>query len=240
VGGDKGRGMASKKAKVKDSNQSSKNGFAPKDWVAVTISVLALIVSGGTAYFNVIQKVENVSVTVRYTPSVDKDGDKLAVRPETYSVFFINSGNRPVTIFGMSVLFVQHKERLAFNCYPETIEAAAGQFDTDLEPFVVKENEVAIKSFKIGARHPYGQQRVEGPDASSFLIIDELKQLKDIPIEICLDVELSTPTLKYYSQRVSLLKIDVADWGYFYGDDIAARTPNTPAILIDRKTTIFW
>jgi hypothetical protein len=140
--------MASMNVKVKDSNQTSK-GFAAKDWVAVTISVLALIVSGGSAYFNVIQKVENVSVTVRYAPTVNKDGDKLVVPPETYSVFFINSGNRPVTILGMSVLFVQHKERLAFNCYPPGVEAAAREFNTDLEPFVVRENEVAIRPFKI-------------------------------------------------------------------------------------------
>jgi hypothetical protein len=70
--------------------------------------------------------------------------------------------------------------------------------------------------------------------------MDELKEQKYISIEVCLDVELSTPTLKYHSKRVSLLKFDVFDGGHFYGDDIAERTPNTPGVLIDHKTTIFW
>jgi hypothetical protein len=230
--------MLSKKAKGTEGEK--KSGFTAKDWVAVTISVLALSVSAGSAYLNAILKVEHVSLTTRYSPFVKRIGDKLVTRNEENSVVFVNSGNRPVVIFGLDVLFIQHPDRLAFNCYGDSSEAAEGQFETNLLPFVVKENEIAIKSFKIGARHPYGRRREEGPDSNSFAIMEELKARTHVPVEVCFDVELSTPSMQRHSQRVSVHKYDVGEQYSFSGDDVAEHFSNQPSILVDRKLNIFW
>ena len=56
---------------------------------------------------------------------------------------------------------------------------------------------------------------------------------------VCLEVELSTPTVRFHPQRVSVWKYDTGDWGSFYGDDVAELTPNTPGVLIDRKVNLF-
>jgi hypothetical protein len=214
-------------------------GMTGKDWITIPLALLAFVISAGSAYFNIVQKVEHVSVIARYAPIVRKHGDALTVRPDEHRLIFVNSGNRPISIVSVEVIFMQHKDRQTSDCDLYGA-AASGRFETDVQPFVVKENEVLITVLKIGARHPYGERRVEdGTDTLTFPIIDEMKGQKYIPVEVCLDVELATPSLRYHSKRVSIFRYDVHDGGMFLGDDIASEYKNAPSLLIDRKITIF-
>jgi hypothetical protein len=214
-------------------------GMTTKDWITITLAVLAFVISAGSAYFNIVQKVEHVSVIARYAPIVRKHGDTLTVRPEEHRLIFVNSGNRPVSIVAVEVIFLQHTDRQTSDCNLYGAPAA-GRFETDVKPFVVKENEVLIKTLNIGLRHPFGQRRVDdGTDTLTFPIIDEMKGKSSIPVEVCLDVELATPSLRYYAERVSIFRYDIDETGTFLGDDIAGQYKNAPSVLIDRKITIF-
>jgi hypothetical protein len=215
------------------------SSFTPKDWIAITISILALVVSAGSAYYNVIQKLERVSLSVQFAPMLSKKGNVLTPRDEETYAVFINSGNRPATIVNLEVLFVQHRDRLEFNCYPEIPYDEQIIYRTDLKPFVLKENEIVVKTVKLGPRIIPGQRTTPGAQVTPFPVMKTLTGQSEVSIEVCFDVSLLTPSLIDVRERVSVMKYDVAEWGSFYGSDIAELLPNTPTLLINRRMTIF-
>lgn len=222
--------------------RDDKSGFTAKDWITLTISLVALMISAISSYFNTFQKAERVAVTMRDIAKPYRNVDRLVVRQDDeHSVIFINSGNRPVTIVAMHILFVQHRDPKTFACLNmDNRGPDSGEFETTLAPFVIKENEVVIKTFKIGPRSPDGVGRITGADASSFGILEELKRNEEISLEVCLSFEMSTPTVRNHNAVVSMYKVVVTPRGTFWSWPGPQRFDNTPSTLIDQTTLRFW
>jgi hypothetical protein len=210
-----------------------------KDWFTVTLSICAFFISAATAYFNIVRQQDNLSVSVASFPDVVKlDDEQLLVGKDEAALVFINSGNRAAAITGVSIFFMQHDQQS--KCDEVTSGNNGAWFLTDMEPIVVKQNDITTKTVKI--IRPFASSNIQKNEFDKYLFPIEgpNKGKKESTIETCLSISFSTPShanghayvsaFKYQSDALKIfydpVEMDVAPW-------------NAPRSLIRNWGTIF-
>jgi hypothetical protein len=90
----------------------TKNGMAAKDWITLTISLLAFFISGLSVYWNIIRQVDDLRLLIyggTYT-DIDPVSKKLQIHSGNISLMFINLGNRPVAVTDIFLRSTNQKE----------------------------------------------------------------------------------------------------------------------------------
>jgi hypothetical protein len=138
------------------------------------------------------------------------DDDSLTTKWQELSVVLINNGNRPAVISRVSLHIHEYDEDRKFEC--EYNAAVTSTFETDFEPVVLKEKEVTYKKLNIGSTFvSRGEKTIEKVDAKSYrtLLSEKNKGKEEIPVEVCIQVALSTPSLADHRVNISLEREDV-------------------------------
>jgi hypothetical protein len=153
-----------------------KSPLEPKDYLTITLSVLAFVVSAGSAYFNILRTEEAVSVIVTKQVLAKRASDEvLYISPrEEGELVFINSGNRSIAIYSVNLLYVQPEDRHEPKC-----PASGVEFRTDVEVTIVKPNEIIAKKIKITGPL-FNHQASLGPDGLYLFPISR--------VELCAEV----------------------------------------------------
>src|SRR5262245_22304682 len=88
-----------------------KRRFEPKDYLTVTLSTLAFIVSAGSAYINIVKTDESVILVSHTEPFVSLKDNKLVLSRESEGrIALINSGNRTVIVSDVVLFYLQPAE----------------------------------------------------------------------------------------------------------------------------------
>jgi hypothetical protein len=116
-----------------------------RDWLSLVIAVLALCVSGGTAYFNVVRQRDDLRVVISSYPVVLFVSKQLFLFDLPLKLAFINSGNRTAAI--MSINWAFDKQESAGTC------VNGRSVDYEVAPFVIKPGEIVLKELKIANSH---------------------------------------------------------------------------------------
>jgi hypothetical protein len=215
------------------------NRMRIKDWITLTLSILAFLVSAGTAYFNLVRREDNVSVVASSEPfAVRMDKERLVVKSHGQTrISFINSGTRPAVILQVMLLYTQRRLTGRDECeFDQSIWLM-----TDLEPVVVKQNEVVTRIVNLTNGPWYENQKIKREDDGQFSFpIDEQHKESDVfPMEICLQAHLVTPSTVVYRNK-STFRYSVQGLGrWFWSFDGEGPTSQKPHLLLQESGTIF-
>jgi hypothetical protein len=223
---------------------ASESGLTIKDWVTLTLSILAFVVSAGSVYLSTIRQNDDLSIVAHNVPLVFlTDQNSLTVEQAESTIILINSGNRSATIISVGIFYRQHNDETKENCGGLSSWGSVMTFQTDLEPLVVKEKEVIARKVKIIDSKWYHKVNIKKTDTGTytFPVKDEYRGKEYISVDVCLEVHLATPSVS--SHRVIVLAQDytVTAGGVFIGggsdtEKIDWRKPKT---LIKESGTIF-
>lgn len=157
-------------------------------WGSAVASVLALAVSGATAYFSVLRQTEELRVSAIEPPRFFYDRETNTFRVgKKLAVIFVNSGNTPIVIRGVSVII--NEDTRPNGC-------AGRGMDTDLEPFVIKEKELVQRTMAL--------RLIEGIELNGVEVGNEFEfpppkgfDRNDFTVKLCMNVSAITPTVTY-------------------------------------------
>jgi hypothetical protein len=212
-----------------------------KDWITSTLAVLAIIISAGSAYINLIRQDDDLRMVVqgdlrfRSEPSSNKE-PSIGLFPEDQRVTFINLGNRPASITALSLLVtVYDVDKIStFDVKKGAMECNGGHLLAyDIEPFTIKASESISKSLQFAKRPDLQSQ-----DGWTRVSIKDFKGEATYFVA-CIEVSAVTPQIAKDNLNQPLdrgivprdpnKKVE----GFFMNDE------NT-FILIKQRGTIFW
>jgi hypothetical protein len=142
--------------------QAEKNRTSSKDLITVSLSLLALTVSIGTAYWTIIRQLDDMRLVIDGSTAITLDQNTAAVSPfstnvghfadtgslriVTNAVFtFVNLGNRPAAVTSILLWINQPPDEEKREPCEDT-----GPFiwvRLDIDPFVVKPGEISTQPF---------------------------------------------------------------------------------------------
>lgn len=118
----------------------------PRDWAAISISVLSLIVSCLSFYFTTLLQTDDIRVVIDGAPYLSADDDGSLLIEGQVKLTWVNSGNRTAAI--LSVAAIGRKlgegERVNPKCEGENWNG----FELGFEPFVLKPGEIISQHSK--------------------------------------------------------------------------------------------
>jgi hypothetical protein len=220
--------------------QSRRQWLEPKDYLTITLSLLALLISSGGAYFTILRTDESIILISDREPWVNiADDEMLEVPPETEGeVIFVNSGNRAGVISSIAVSYIQPMDNIGSQCSSDS----GVRIRTDFDSAVIKPNEVLVKKFKLARAAPYSFTDVRATSATGgaflFPIAAHNKGKKEIMVDVCLDIALSTPSTIYHHVEFPVFRYTALRDGWSY-DPESGPLRTFPTLLISRRGTIF-
>lgn len=164
-----------------------------KEWITIPVSMLALLISAGTAYLNLIRQTDDVSFILTTWPSIQVTRESI-ILPSSFSMSFINSGNRAAVIHEMKVMLDQVTEegsRFAGTC------PSGEPINNDFEGMILKEKEILSKVVTLA------NPRRETTAANA------LSEKQRVPVELCFNFLVSTPTIALKRRVVPVLRADM-------------------------------
>lgn len=215
--------------------------FTAKDWVTLSLSLLALTVSAGSAYFSIVQRTDDIGLVFRSPPLVQMHGDQLILEKALgYPTVLINSGNRPAVVSSINMQIFQAKTASDVACSGRQMTA----FQSDFNAIVVKDKEVTAVTLRL--LRPRFESTLakevilEKSTFFQFPLNEELKSEKYITVEACLEVEISTPSLAYHSAKIRVATLTVDRTGiYLGGDKVSPGWVPRPHVIYKHSGTIF-
>ena len=172
-----------------------------KDWISISISILALLIAGFTAYSTFLRQVDDLSVVIEGPRGfeIDKGTKNIVIRPD-YTMTFTNAGTRGAMVQIFLALWQATEVKNQFDC--DKLPLIWSNFDND--PFVVKPSEVLVQKvrFKDGILRAHSndtkppQGKVVMLTCAGFSVITPDSARKLIAIELdrsTFDVKLGMP-----------------------------------------------
>jgi hypothetical protein len=215
--------------------------FTLKDWVTLGISMLALAISGGSAYFNILRVEDRVSLIVEDGPVafMTNDNNFSVYLDSEPNFIFINSGSRPAVIAWLRLFFLQSSGKAQKTC-SSFLDGNEATFDTNFEPLVVKEREVVTKKIKM--TDAAIESKMKKGSSGNFLFPVETAFIGEtrITITVCAAVRVVTPSVALHDAAVPIYQYMMTRMGDFTDEssDIDAAW-RVPQILIRESGTIF-
>lgn len=166
----------------------ARRAFLSKDGIAVSISIVALLVSMTNSYFSFFRRIDDVRVVLKTDlPSILRDDSGAVIPDFGVRVTFVNAGTRTAAVLQVLLVIQQAKasdgERRRTSC-DDTI---VGYF-YDFEPVVIKPGEIVTTFVKLVK----GYSSLNNVDDDTEVFVscmrfgtvnpDSDEQVKDIPI----------------------------------------------------------
>jgi hypothetical protein len=167
------------------------------------IAVTALALSGIVEYFQNLRRLEELRVVVS-NPILpvfeDKQASKLMM-PPGIQLAFINSGNTSLAVTGAYATIGHNADRKVSN--DQECESDAS-FDTDLEPFVLKQSDVVVRKITFLPNENFTVHKAE--KSLTFDLTDGMKKSRQAGF--CMRFALAVPSDPLAGGEVVLGRFD--------------------------------
>jgi hypothetical protein len=205
-----------------------------KDYFSLCLSVAAFLVSGLSAYVNVVRQSDEIRVVVDQLPRVEVDwlGEKegLGVLIDTSKelrLLFINSGNRSAALRKIAVGYVVLKEGES----PSADCKGASYLPTSGDLPTLKEKSTTIVTAKLLPSPIFDSGIVQRGDILSIAL-----PYKEIRVQVCAQVALATPSIGYASKDFKILQTsNLTSFRW----DLSADKTAPPVLIHSRSGNIF-
>jgi hypothetical protein len=210
-----------------------------KDWITLTISVLALGASGLTIYFNMIRQRDDLRVVLSSLPKLDVDLDRNlgTLSEDKMTLVFINSGTRPVIILG-----VEYVVGAISNPPDEGRDCWGPKLFTESEVVVVKEKEIVTKQMRLlpEVLTTYGDRENFRVAKGGKLTFSTGRQAdEDYRAAICLKFSIATPSVSSVSKTIIAAKHMFSPQGGGGGGCDCENAPKAPIVIWEQTGSIF-
>jgi hypothetical protein len=169
-----------------------------KDAVTLALSILAFLISGISAYVNVISQVDDIRVVVDQVPSIDVDiidnPPRLGLvidSSKELRLLFINAGNRQAAIRAMRLRVLASADCL------KGVELILVQSSD-----VIKEKSTLIVRTKI-----VGKAIFDDPISQEGQFLSMPLEGKNVNVRVCAHVGLATPSTGYAFKDFEILRV---------------------------------
>jgi hypothetical protein len=193
------------------------------------LATLSAVLSVGTAYFTIYRRIDNLSLVVPGPPAIEVQDNKFKLGNPKISI--INNGDRPAVVHLIWILLDQQSAFVSYqHCKAKDPEIAA-----DIRQFLVKEKSVVPRDV-IGSTISPDKPI---PKIEATISKENLAKRK-FPLEVCIDIQFSTPSKAFIMTRISLVrdKLFSIDTG-FSEASTSANDASTPFLLYYRNGNIF-
>jgi hypothetical protein len=122
-----------------------------KEWAGVVgtvTGVLALLISGLNAYYNIIRQKDELRVANDGRLFASTNADGVLEITGRHSLTFINSGNRAAAVTSIKLL-VSELDNFDDKEAPNCLAGRGVYLDYEIEPFAVKPGEIFVKSLDV-------------------------------------------------------------------------------------------
>jgi hypothetical protein len=203
--------------------------------------VFAFLLSVGTAYINIIQTSEAILLVHSREPLAWLKNDHLLLEPTAEGkIVLINAGNQTAILTEVFLLYTQPT-----NVYqePSCDHSVGSGFDTNVEPAILKSNEAIVRTIRaIKPKvfiEPSPVTQIDNDGNFSLPIAQHNKGVKDVLIDVCLYIALSTPSTRYHIAEFPMLRFHALDDGSISWDpSTEGSLTSLPVALIERTGTI--
>jgi hypothetical protein len=128
--------------------QGAKETKKPRDWIAISLSVLSLVISCLGFYFTALLQTDDVRLVIGEVPSVSADDDGSLYMHGAVKLTLVNSGNRAASILSVSAVARKLEEHEGAN--PQCEGEKLNFLGLGIEPFVLKPGDIiSVQSKKI-------------------------------------------------------------------------------------------
>jgi hypothetical protein len=201
--------MRSRTIVVRPIIATPKEAKKPRDFVAISLSVLSLAISCLGFYFSTLLQTDDIRLVIDEVPSVWIDDGSL-VMPSVVKLTLVNSGNRAAAVSSINATArkVGTEEGADPKCEGERLNI----FGLGIEPFVLKPGEIMsvqskqISGFGVSAQNKEGRQIyvmqkwLYTPEAYDELLV-------------CISITMVTPDDYIKASRTKIYKYTVVeDW----------------------------
>lgn len=187
--------------------RARKSKVAVKDVIAIVISLLALGISAGVAWFTNIRQTDDVSVVIGGYPTAFRASpDHFVVAQSDTHLSFINLGTRPALILDVRLIIIEQLRTRKEDCRFDDVEGAHF-FTTTMRPTVVKPNDVVTVDLQISGEWlalETGSSKQK--KALEFRVQQGREGEERIPLEVCYEISFATPALVNGIAMFSMLK----------------------------------
>jgi hypothetical protein len=217
-------------------------GLRLKDWISLGLSALAFTLSAATAYYNIWRQEDDISVVAQlgaFAVRTSKEKLSIELDPAT-EVAFLNSGNRAAAVMNVTLSFFQSRLQGTSDC--PVLESTS--LNTDFKPLVVKPNDVATASIRVMDGQWYGNQGIKKDDLGrySFPVRSDNLELARFPVDVCIDIRLSTPSHGSHFRSVSIYKywVEGEKGGWSWSFDGEGPPLDRPIVLLKERSGLYW
>ena len=198
-----------------------------KDWATLTMAAFALLISAATLYLTVVRTKDDLRVVVEGSPEflLDYDHPKFDIITNL-TMTFINVGNRPAAILGVTLFLDQSPKA---ELHQESCEQEIGTATTrpyDLKAVIVKAGEIISVPARLRDQHSGAK------DAERTIRLEDWSAKKNqINVLGCLRFTVSTPDNVSEDRDVPIFYTNAElfqrEDGYFGDATTAALGPHT-------------
>jgi hypothetical protein len=205
--------------------------------ITTFIAVVALLVSGSVAYFTNLRQLEELRVVPeRLIPLFEDAKASELLMPLWLRFTFINSGNTSLAIVGASA---SAGHSAAKKVSPTEGCEHDAEFDTDLEPFVLKQSDVVVKKVTLMPNINFKDRTHKTDNSLSVDVTEAMKKTSEAMF--CMRFDLAAPSnpLAYGEFVLGRYKFEQTGTGKMQETSVQIQYPTQPNIIWHSTRFIF-
>lgn len=209
-----------------------------KDWISITLSILALTVSLGSTYFTIFRETDDLRVIINVLPMLSEKDNRTTLYDDQ-DLTFINSGNRAAAVTRVA-LFVskplsQEDQNACTSIQMHTVFVVEYAF----EPFVLRPGEIMVRKLTLPRPDGKYMHEVKSAGRGKAVAGGEPITAGEI-VRACVRFTIATPD-NFADEVWRLLFVEkLVKWGAdFIPDTIPAYERSKPVILLKKSGTVF-
>lgn len=199
-----------------------------KDWISTTIALVALLISGATAYFSILQPTDDVRIVASSQPIVVFDDKRTLGLAGPQQITFINSGNRDVAVTDITLTVMRLDAKPVTNSQCSQLRNyQVANLVYDFEPFIVTPGKIAIKKFDATKfdQTNLPQWKTDKVDSSRKYLVSPSNIDKGDVVVTCLRISMTTPD--------TIVSDVYAPKHYVTIDDFPSENPSPTSLLLN-------
>ena len=205
-------------------------------WLALLISVISLVVSGITAYFNVILRKDDLRVVLGRPISVALNERGELVSPGAQGLTFVNAGGRTAVVTRVEAeAFPRPDDRTALDkCEKIDSDSPPVKMSFSILPLVIKPGEAQVLEAKL-------EQPGWFPTGDAGLL-SYIRERIDKPSQnylVCMEIEITTPDSAVASWRQPIFLLTKGGQGREYYGSRLLLDPSKPLTVIKESHNVF-
>lgn len=209
-----------------------------RDWLALTVSLVSLLVSGLTVYFNVVLRQDDIRIVVDRMPDMSRDQKGVMFASNGIQLTVLNVGNRSAVVTKLlAVAYQRDAENSSRECKNPSDNAPFPiAFLNDFKPIVVKPGEIQFVSSRVQPVFPWNT--VKRDDLGEVAFPKEMHGNNVQFFLMCLELTVTTPDSPAYrwSAPISLMKKEPVTADYLPTE---LQDKDKPVTVLRARHTVF-